>query len=121
MENVTKELLKKRSRELRRDCTIAEKELWYFLRGREFFGCRFNRQFVVGHYIVDFICRRKKLIIELDGGQHQDNHLYDSQRTKYLNACGYRVLRFWNNDVLMRPQSVLEVIMKELRVELFPQ
>ena len=71
------------------------------MRNRRYKNLCFKRQFIIGNYIVDFVCREKKLIIELDGGQHNldTNIPYDEERTKYLEAEGYRVLRFWNNDV----------------------
>ena len=91
----------KNSRQLRKNMTLQEKKLWSVIRNRQFFGYRFRRQFPIGQYIVDFICREKKIIIEIDGGQHNEdiNVYYDNRRTEYLIAEGYKVIRFWNNDI----------------------
>ena len=74
------------------------------------FSCKFRRQFPVGPYIADFACIEKRLIIELDGGQHAAVVVRDEERTVYLKAQGYRVLRFWNNDMLNQSDAVLEAI-----------
>ena len=89
------------SRQLRKNMTLQEKKLWSVIRNRQFFGYRFRRQFPIGQYIVDFICREKKIIIEIDGGQHNEikNIQYDNKRTEYLISEGYKVMRFWNNDI----------------------
>jgi very-short-patch-repair endonuclease len=73
-------------------------------------GVRFNRQFPVGQFIVDFASREKRLVIEIDGGQHAKNADYDARRTRFLNAQGYRVIRFWNSEVLDNLEGVIEVI-----------
>ena len=73
-------------------------------------GFKFKRQVPIGAYIVDFVCLEKRLIIELDGGQHMDNQIYDTKRTDWLMAHGFKVLRFWNNDVFQQTSSILEVI-----------
>ena len=91
-----------RARILRKKSTEAENYLWYFLRKRNFNGFKFRRQYVIGHYIVDFICIRKKLIIELDGGQHSQAICYDERRTTFLESKGYIVLRFWNNEIILK-------------------
>lgn len=90
-----------KARELRNNMTAQERKIWSILRNRKFYGFRFLRQYPIGSYIVDFICRSEKVIIEIDGGQHNDeeNKEYDAARTKYLEEKGYRVVRFWNNDV----------------------
>ena len=90
-----------KSRELRKNMTSQERKLWSIIKNRQFFGYRFRRQFPIGQYIVDFICREKKIIIEIDGGQHNEikNIQYDNKRTEYLISEGYKVIRFWNNDV----------------------
>lgn len=98
------------ARHLRKHLTNAEQHLWRFLRRRQLFGARFRRQLPIGPYIVDFACMEQRLIIELDGGQHQCTEEYDRKRTRYLESCGYRVIRFWNNDVLTQTESVLSVI-----------
>ena len=93
--------LKENARFLRNNMTEQERKFWQIIKNRQFYGYRFLRQYVIGEYIVDFICREKKIIIELDGGQHneQSNIVYDLSRTKYLENKGYKVIRFWNNDI----------------------
>lgn len=103
-----------RARELRRAMTDTEQKLWYRLRNRQLSGCKFRRQHEIDQYIVDFVCTEAMLIIELDGGQHADQVNYDERRTQYLQAMGYRVLRFWNNDALVNIESVLTVILDAL-------
>lgn len=98
------------ARSLRQTSTSPEIKLWYYLRNRQFFGLKFRRQYPIGPYIVDFVCLDQKLIIELDGGQHVEQHLYDSKRTTYLEHFNFRVIRFWNHDVLTRMDIVLEQI-----------
>lgn len=107
-------LLKQRSRDLRKNLTEAEQKLWQKLRNKQIHGHKFRRQFVLGNYIVDFICLDKRLIVEVDGGQHMDNVDYDSQRDEWLKNQNFKVLRFWNNQVLNEIDSVLEVIVKNL-------
>ena len=106
--------LKERSRDLRKNLTDAEQKLWQKLRNKQIHGNKFRRQFVLGNYIVDFICLDKRLIIEVDGGQHMDNAGYDLQRDEWLKSQSFKVLRFWNNQVLSEIDSVLEVIEKNL-------
>ncbi|MBT2116123.1 DUF559 domain-containing protein [Dyella sp. LX-66] len=103
-----------RARNLRQKQTDAERALWRQLRARHFQGWKFRRQHQVGSYIVDFVCTDAWLVVELDGGQHADQVIYDEYRTLELQAMGYRVLRFWNNDVLANPESVLEVLLEAL-------
>jgi len=98
------------ARRLRRDQTEAEKRLWQHLRDRRFSGLKFRRQHPVGRYIADFACPDRGLIIELDGGQHALQRTRDASRDRELRERGYRVLRFWDNDVLARTQVVLEAI-----------
>ena len=86
--------------ELRANPTPAEVRLWSVLRKRQRSGARFRRQHLIGPFVVDFCAPRLKLIIEVDGGQHVDLQEYDQRRTAYLVAKGYRVLRFWNNQVM---------------------
>ncbi|MGY3040271.1 very-short-patch-repair endonuclease [Rhodanobacter sp. TND4EL1] len=101
-----------RARDLRQAMTDAEQKLWYRLRNRQLCGHKFRRQHEIDHYIVDFVCNDAMLIIELDGGQHVEQQEYDERRTRYLEAKGYCVLRFWNNEALMNIESVLEVILE---------
>jgi very-short-patch-repair endonuclease len=111
---ISKSEMKFRARKLRKDPTIAETTLWYALRRKALNGYRFHRQYVIGNYIVDFVCWSKKLVIELDGGQHIENSEYDEVRTTYLNSRGFRVLRYWNDEVLDKTENVLENILDEL-------
>ena len=102
----------KYARELRKTQTPQEEKLWKVLRNRRYKNLCFKRQRPIGEYIVDFVCREKKLIIEIDGGQHNEeaNIDYDNKRTKYLEEEGYTVLRFWNNEVDNNIEGVFKVI-----------
>jgi very-short-patch-repair endonuclease len=100
---------------LSRNQTPAEEKLWTHLRTHRTGDVHFRRQHAIGNYIVDFAAPRKKLIIELDGGQHLEQEEYDQERTAFLNAKGYKVLRFWNNDVLNNLEGVLAVIWQALK------
>jgi very-short-patch-repair endonuclease len=102
------------SRRLRRNATIAEQRLWYWLRSRSLYGAKFVRQEPIGPYIVDFVCREQRLIIEVDGGQHAENPR-DAVRDRWLRDHGYQVLRFWNNDVIGNTEGVLEAIAEALQ------
>ncbi|MGH8614101.1 MAG: endonuclease domain-containing protein [Gammaproteobacteria bacterium] len=84
--------------------------LWSRLRGRRLDGVKFRRQQVLGPYVVDFLCLEPKLVIEVDGGQHAEQVSNDLRRTEYLKVSGYRVIRFWNHEVLGDPDAVLESI-----------
>ena len=90
-----------RARRLRRDQTEAERKLWSRLRGRQVNEAKFRRQHGIGRYIADFCCPERKLVVELDGGQHITLAESDQRRAAFLRQRGYRVLRFWNNDVLV--------------------
>ncbi len=96
-----------RSRELRLNATDAERKLWAQLSARKVAGVRFNRQFPIGPFICDFVSRTAKLVVEVDGGQHATDVEKDAARTAYLQSQGYRVIRFWNNDVLERIEGVV--------------
>jgi very-short-patch-repair endonuclease len=102
--------LKDFAKGLRSNMTEAEHRLWYYLRGHRFLGLKFKRQKPMGRYIVDFICIEQRLVIELDGGQHQEQAVRDAERDSWLAEQGYRVLRFWNNEVLNETEAVLEAI-----------
>jgi very-short-patch-repair endonuclease len=102
------------ARALRCQSTDAEQRLWYRLRDRRLAGHKFRRQFPIGSYVVDFACLERKVVIELDGGQHIEQAAYDQERTRFLTAQGYRVLRFWNDEVLKELEAVLSVIGAEL-------
>ena len=102
------------SRKLRANQTDAETRLWNRLRNRQIDGNKFVRQEPIGRYICDFVCREKHIVVEVDGGQHSES-TRDEVRDGYLRAEGYRVMRFWNNDVLSNIEGVLTVIDEELR------
>jgi very-short-patch-repair endonuclease len=106
-----------RSREkwLRKNATDAERMLWKHLRLRQFAGYKFRRQQSLGNYIVDFVCLEKRLVIEVDGGQHYTQAAYDEQRSAWLESQGFRVLRFWDDEVMKDIESVKEVIWRALR------
>ena len=105
-----------RARTLRANSTNAELRVWNRLRSRQIGGHKFVRQEPIGKYIVDFVCREQRLIVELDGGQHAIGQR-DAVRDKWLMEHGYRVLRFWNNDVFENIDGVLETIAGALTVE----
>ena len=107
-------IIKSRARELRKNPTDAERLLWTHLSYRQLGGYRFRRQHPVGGFIVDFVCLEKGLVIELDGGQHQQGAEYDSGRSERLKALGFRVIRFWNNQVFQETESVKEAILAEI-------
>ena len=109
-----------RARRLRRDSTDAERALWSVLRNRQLGGYKFRRQTPIVRHIVDFVCMEQRLVIEVDGGQHQEQSRYDNERTALLESEGYRVLRFWNNELLTGLESVADVILVELRKEPSP-
>ena len=98
---------------LRKNMTPAEKKLWASLRGKQL-GVRFRKQHAIGKFIVDFCCIKKKLVIEVDGSQHLEMREYDADRTKYLESRGYRVIRFWNNDVMNDIDNVVLTIRSAL-------
>ncbi len=106
--------LLKHAKALRKDMTDAEHRLWYHLRGHRFVGAKFKRQKPIGPFIVDFVCLESRLVIELDGGQHADDVAYDQRRDAWLAANGYRVLRFWNSEVMQELPGVLERIREVL-------
>jgi very-short-patch-repair endonuclease len=107
--------LHRKAKALRSNMTDAEQRLWYQLRGKRFSEVKFHRQKPIGPYIVDFAAPSRKLIIELDGGQHSTALAYDAARTRYLETRGYTVLRFWNHDYLARTDDVLQAIDTWLR------
>ena len=105
----------KRAKELRRNQTEAESKLWSRLRNHQLKGISFRRQHAIGNYVADFCSPKVKLIIELDGSQHLEQSEYDAERTQYLASKGYRVLRFWNNEVMKEIDAVMSII--ELALE----
>jgi len=105
-----------RARALRRDATEAEKKLWPHLRQPPFKEHHFRRQATIGPYFADFASHRSRIIVEVDGGQHSFGSS-DEARTRYLEANGYRVLRFWNNEVLENTSGVLSAIDAAINAE----
>ncbi len=106
-----------RARELRANMTDAERKLWDVLRRKHINGLRFRRQYQLGPYFADFICLPARLIVEVDGGQHaeEDQVTHDERRTAWLNGQNFRVLRFWNLDVLKNLDSVVDAIEAAVR------
>ncbi len=109
------------SKELRKNMTDAEQILWYYLKNRQMNGYKFRRQEAIDNYIADFVCFENKLVIEIDGGQHNEkvNIEEDKKRTQYLNNQGFKVLRFWNNDVFQNIEGVLDTIYNSLSEQNF--
>lgn len=102
------------ARHLRKNPTDAEQRLWQHLRLKQANGHKFRRQQPIGPYIADFVCFERSVIVEVDGGQHAESRFEDSNRTTWLQAQGFHVLRFWNHEVLTDPDAVLRVIMQAL-------
>ena len=107
--------IRSKARQLRRNPTDVERLLWQKLRFWQVDDYKFRRQQPLGNYIVDFVCLQKRLIVELDGGQHADKANYDTQRDAWLRDQGFSILRFWNNDVLNNIDGVMELIVKSLQ------
>ena len=104
-----------RARRLRKDSTDAESALWNLIRNRQLLGYKFRRQVPVGKYIADFACLERMLVVELDGGQHQEQADYDAGRTLWLESQGFMVIRFWNSEVLGNPEGVQQAILTALK------
>ena len=102
------------ARMLRKNTTKEERILWQLLRNHQFFGLKFRRQFPIGKYIVDFVWKSKKVVIELDGGQHNEpeNILLDEERTKFIENQGYKVIRFWNSDINKNISGVYDKLLE---------
>ncbi|HUI19220.1 MAG TPA: DUF559 domain-containing protein [Alphaproteobacteria bacterium] len=98
-----------RARRLRREKTEAERRVWRAIRDQRL-GVKFRQQVPIGPYFADFVCTQQKLVIELDGGQHAKPTRYEQERTRVIVANGYRILRFWNNDVMENLEGVIEAI-----------
>jgi very-short-patch-repair endonuclease len=103
------------SRRLRRDQTDRKRRLWALLRNRQLDGFKFRRQLPIDRYVADFVCEEAMLVVELDCGQRAAQESYDAGRTAVLEAAGYRVLRFWNNEVIEGAEGVLRAILVQLR------
>ncbi|MFY9814303.1 MAG: endonuclease domain-containing protein [Dehalococcoidales bacterium] len=110
------------AKQLRNSETEAEKFLWTLLRAKKLNGVKFRRQAPIGVYVVDFVSFEKKLIIEIDGGQHsaEKNKEYDGIRTRWLESQGFRVIRFWNNDISQNIDGVITRITEVLDVHPLP-
>jgi very-short-patch-repair endonuclease len=106
--------MKSRARALRRNMTDAERILWRSLRDRKMGGWKFRRQHPIRPFIVDFVCVERRLIIEVDGGQHASKVQADASRSSYLRKKGYKILRFWNNQVLNESEAILDMILAAL-------
>jgi len=106
---------RKEARDLRKTMTDAEKKLWYWLRDRRFYEVKFRRQYPIGVYIADFASLEPPLVIELDGGQHATNQMYDTRRDAFLRQQGFTILRFWNNDVISNVEGVLTMIAQQIQ------
>ena len=104
------QLIIKTAKTLRKRSTDVEMLLWRYLRVRQMEGLKFRRQQPIGRYIVDFVCFEKKIIIEVDGGQHAIETKKDTERGEWLRSQGFKVLKFWNNEVLTNTQGVLEEV-----------
>ncbi len=109
----------KRAKTLRRAMTDAEQRLWSRLRGGRLAGAKFRRQQPIGPFVADFVCQEARLIIEADGGQHAESEA-DLRRTVFLASKGYRMLRFWNGDILTDTDGVLRVIVEALALSPTP-
>jgi very-short-patch-repair endonuclease len=103
-----------RARRLRKNMTGAERRLRQYLRLRQLDGHKFRRQVRIGPYIADFACLKAMLVIEVDGGQHADARAYDTRRDDFMRGQGYRILRFWNNEVLSNMDGVWQMIVAEI-------
>ncbi|TGR80188.1 endonuclease domain-containing protein [Mesorhizobium sp. M2D.F.Ca.ET.223.01.1.1] len=102
------------ARSMRREPTEAEDRLWQELRGRRLDNIKFKRQVPIGRFVADFLCAEARLIIEIDGSQHAESH-HDQERAAELKARGFRVLRFWNDDVLKELDAVCDTIIAYVR------
>jgi very-short-patch-repair endonuclease len=111
-------LYTERARDLRQNANAAEQRLWAVLRGKRIGGFKFRRQHALGQYIADFICLQARLVIEVDGDRHgnDEREALDTKRTEYIERLGYRVIRFWNNEVLTATDGVVAAIANELGV-----
>ena len=105
---------RKRAKDMRHLATEAEQRFWNRVRAHRLNGHKFKRQYTIGNYIVDFVCLEHLLIVELDGGQHDQQQDYDRERDKFLDAQGYRVMRFWNSDVFENIDGVMDVVLLAL-------
>src|SRR5262249_36369405 len=105
-------MAKRQARRLRQTMTDAESRLWFAMRDRRLAGYKFRRQHPIEGFVVDFACTKYRLVVEADGGQHNENER-DARRTAKIEAFGWRVLRFWNNDILSNTEGVILTILRE--------
>lgn len=108
------------AKDLRKDSTDTEKVLWHCLRAKQIAGLKFRRQQPMGNFIVDFVCLEKRVVIECDGGQHAFQAEKDKKRDQWFEKEGYKVLRFWDSDVLNNTEGVLEAILKACQISPSP-
>jgi very-short-patch-repair endonuclease len=108
-----------RAKQLRANSTDAERLLWRELRSRQVYGCKFRRQQPLGRFILDFVCLERRVVVEVDGGQHSEPEQakYDAERTEWLAENGFRVLRFWDDEVLKQIDEVKAAIGQALRTD----
>jgi very-short-patch-repair endonuclease len=109
-----REVLKTRARAMRHEPTEAQRKLWHLLRDRRFSGFKLRRQVQIGPYIVDFVCPAKRLIVAADGGQHAEKNGYDERRDIWLKAQGFRIRRFWKDEILHRADEVSDTLWHDL-------
>jgi very-short-patch-repair endonuclease len=112
-----KSLLRARAKRMRHEPTAAEHRLWQILRAKRLAGYKFKRQLPIDRYIADFVCIERRLVIEADGGQHNESD-YDEERNAHLKAAGFRILRFWNSDIFNNEEGVLISISNALQTPL---
>jgi very-short-patch-repair endonuclease len=112
MQGQTHSAARSNAKVLRRESTEAERVLWQRLRGQQF-GVKFRRQHPYLGFVLDFVCIERRMVVEVDGGQHADS-MQDARRDAVLAAAGFTVLRFWNNDVLERTEDVAQAIYNAL-------
>jgi very-short-patch-repair endonuclease len=105
------------ARQLRAAMTNAERRLWHSLRVRQIDGHKFRRQYPLGRYIVDFVCLERRLIVEVDGGQHSERHVEDAIRSQWLRNKGFCVIRFWNNEIMNNLEGVTTMIRQALQMK----
>ncbi len=110
---------KTKARELRKNLTQQERKLWNIIKNKQFYGYKFLRQYPIEPYIVDFVCREKKIIIEIDGGQHNEpwEVEYDKKRSLFLASRGFKVVRFWNNEIDNNIEGVYKTLQKEFGIK----
>jgi very-short-patch-repair endonuclease len=103
------------ARSMRHQPVLPEKKFWSRARDRRLGGHKFKRQVLIGSYIADFVCIERKVIVELDGGQHAERRVYDEKRDAFLSAQGFRVMRVWNVDLMENIDGVMEMVLEELQ------